>query len=143
MKSKYFIFITSALIALCSCSTKESKNSVNSTMSGFSSLSEDYLVSTIPQKITYSGLEYVMADNENEIIEIVLDTIIAYLINLDDFDKFYNENPNIDYYVDETNSVYNVYGENKFPVYSIKNQSVSDYIAVKVNDGSPILFIKN
>lgn len=151
-KKILFTSFLSCIFLFASCSDLSSNNSPYShvdtnsdkTLSDNSStfkesdttLSSDnnpFLLATGPGEFVFRNSKYIEAPNNLLKIEKSdLDEVIAYIINQCDYEKLYSEDPDVEYCLYESNSLYYAYGTPKFPIYSIKNHDVEKIIAVAI-----------
>ena len=102
------------------------------------------LLANIPQQLTFRNQKYKMITSGFfEWQDIQLDLLIAYFVNERDYDAFYLENPDIEYCIDETNTLYYAAGPSKFPLYSLVGHAIEQLLGLLLpqGGGSPMLFL--
>lgn len=102
------------------------------------------LLANIPQQLTFRNQKYKMITSGFfEWQDVQLDLLIAYFVNERDYDAFYLENPDIEYCIDETNTLYYAAGPSKFPLYSLVGHAIEQLLALTLpqGGGSPMLFL--
>ncbi len=102
------------------------------------------LLANIPQQLTFRNQKYKMITSDFfEWQDIQLDLLIAYFVNERDYDAFYLENPDVEYCLDETNTLYYIDGPSKFPLYSLVDHAIEQLLALTLpqGGGSPMLFL--
>ncbi len=111
-----------------------------------SKISEEQIapILSLPSKIVFRNITYRSSSmSELNIKNYELDTILAYLINENDYEKFNSVNPNIEYCLDESNFIQYTNGTPKFPIYSIVNYSFEKVIAILVNEIGTLLYVSD
>ncbi len=119
-----------------------SNNNNESHSSSLTSYGQHFLILSIPQEINFRNISYKSAsENELEIKNYELDTILAYLINKEDYEEFYKDDPNLEYCLEENNSIYYANGIPKFPIYSLVNYSFEKVIAIYVDGVGSLIYV--
>lgn len=104
---------------------------------------ETMLLANIPQQLNFRNQKYKMITSSFfEWQDIELDILIAYFVNARDYAAFYLENPDVEYCIDETNTLYYIDGPSKFPLYSLVGHPSEQLIALTLpkGEGSPMFF---
>lgn len=147
MRHKTSFIFPSLCFALVSCTPKldsdqtrslgdESINGITTSIdspgeTNSATPSEPFFVSATPQDLVFRNQKYEMITlHSSETKDMELDTIIGYFINREDYDRFSSENSDAEYAVNEGNSIYYAYGENKMLIYSVVGYPVDELIAV-------------
>jgi len=102
------------------------------------------LLANIPQQLTFRNQKYKMITSGFfEWQDIQLDLLIAYFVNERDYDVFYLENPDIEYCIDEANTLYYAAGPSKFPLYSLVGHAIEQLLGLLLpqGGGSPMIFL--
>ena len=72
-----------------------------------------------------------------------LDELIGYYVNREDYQQLYETNPNMMYAIDEENTIFNSYDDNKLSIYSLKGHDIEKYVAIYLVDRVVHIYVNN
>lgn len=72
-----------------------------------------------------------------------IDELIGYYVNREDYLQLYETNPNMMYAVDEENTIFNSYDDNKLSIYSLKGHDIEKYVAIYLVDRVVHIYVNN
>ena len=93
----------------------------------------------VPQQFVLNGITY--DDSNMQYYE--LDELIGYCVNREDYQSYYEENPDVAYFIDEKNEIYTSDGYNRFAIYSIKGRDVEQNVVLYSMDRVVNSYVNN
>ncbi len=95
------------------------------------------LVMAIPEEISLNGLTYVR-DFNFKTNRIKTKELIGYIINRSDYERNFKQNPDLMYAISESNSVVDIYNDNKISIFSALDYEIDYCVCVNDELGSMI-----
>ena len=86
----------------------------------------------IPQQFILNGITYDVDYVQHGDYE--LGEIIGYRVNRENYQFYYEKNPDVLYSIDEENNIYTADGGDKFDIYSLKGRDVEQFVALYAVD---------
>lgn len=93
----------------------------------------------IPQQFVLNGITYEVS----YVQDYELGELIGYRVNRENYQFYYEENPDVLYSIDEENNIYTIDGYDRFDIYSLKGRDVEQNVALYLIDRVLLIYVNN